>query len=207
MSIYAHWCSVEKVIERDPPECASLFHYPYSLYSICTGWHSRTQVNLVREHCAPVNKLFIPMWVLLPLCHLVPRWEGELQGWRNSFSIHLFISASFVPTSLFFPSLTVWSPWKDSYQLSLNHPPVSLTALIKLYRLLGNTFNSALSKELQTVTIWYIKFLENIRRLVSDTVYNIHCIRRCIGIQKSWEEERTFILQMREKYLLIPFVN
>lgn len=51
------------------------------------------------------------------------------------------------------------------------------------------------------------EFLENIRRLVSDTVYNIHCISRYIGIQKSWEEERTFILQMREKYLLIPFVN
>lgn len=76
------------------------------------------------------------------------------------------------------------SSWKDSYQRSLNQPPVSLTTLIKLYRLLVNTFKPALNKELQTVTIWYTEFLENIRRLVSDTVYTIHYIRRCIRIHK-----------------------
>lgn len=134
------------------------------------------------------------------------RWEGNCKGKRQflNIPIHLSLVCSY---PIFLPLLDCVQLLKG--QLSAIIEPATClldNSYQKLYRLLVNTFNPALNKELQTVTIWYTEFLENIRRLVS-ALSTLFIIWKCIRIHKFERKERTFILQMREKYLLIPFMN
>lgn len=210
--------SVEKLIEWDPPEFTSLFHNPYNFYGIV---HWRTYAELKLAWWGSIVHLSISCSVVRKWYyhHIIKYWvgRGKCKSEETPSQCTYSSQPSFVSTSLFLPSLTVGSLWKDCYQLSLNQPPVSLATLISCTRLPGllvSTFNTALNQELQIVTIWYTELLQNVRRrTVSYTAYSLCHIRRCIGIHQQWNKksgrkrENPFHSCRKKPISLIPFSN
>lgn len=163
MSFSTEWCSEEKLIEWDPPEVTSLFHNSYNFYCI-VHWPTWAEHKLAWRGSTVHLSVSYPVICKWYYQHIITYWVGwGLCKGEETPSQRTYLSeSSFVSTSLFLPS-SVWSLWKDCYQLSLTShlsPWQPLSSCTRLLGLLVSTLHPALNKPLQIVAIWYTELVK-----------------------------------------------